>query len=141
MIFPSLKKRGKGRFLGMLRYNPRLKGRARLLRLNLTDAEQCLWSRLRRKQIFGIQFYRQKPIGNYIVDFYAPSARLVVEIDGSQHFNSRQAEYDRRRTAYLKRLGLSVMRYTDRQVLLELDSVAEEIFRAVEEKIPLNPPL
>ena len=93
------------------------------------------------KQILGVQFYRQKPIGNCVADFYAPSARLVVEVDGSQHFDPPQTEYDRRRTAYLKRLGLGVMRYADRQVLLELDSVAEEIFRAVEEKIPLNPPL
>jgi very-short-patch-repair endonuclease len=124
----------------MLRYNPRLKGRARSLRANLTDAEQRLWARLRRKQILGVQFYRQKPIGNYIVDFYAPAAQLVVEVDGSQHFDLAQAEHDRHRTAYLKELGLRVLRYTDRQVLLELDSVAEEIFRTVEEKIPLNPP-
>jgi very-short-patch-repair endonuclease len=121
----------------MLPYDQRLKGRARSLRANLTNAEQCLWARLRRKQILGVQFYRQKPIGNYIADFYAPAARLVVEVDGSQHFEPRQAEHDRRRDAYLKQLGLRVLRYTDRQVLLELDSVAEEIFRAVEEK---NPP-
>jgi very-short-patch-repair endonuclease len=98
-----------------------------------------LWARLRRKQILRVQFYRQKPIGNYIVDFYAPAARLVVEVDGSQHFKSSQVELDSRRTAYLTQLGLRVLRYTDRQVLLELDSVAEEIFRAVEEKNPLDP--
>jgi very-short-patch-repair endonuclease len=124
----------------MLRYNPRLKGKARSLRANLTDAEQRLWARLRRKQVLGVQFYRQKPIGNYMADFYAPAARLVVEVDGSQHFEPPQAEHDRRRTAYLKELGLRVLRYTDRQVLLELDSVTEEILRTVEEKIPLNPP-
>jgi very-short-patch-repair endonuclease len=124
----------------MLRYNPRLKGRARSLRANLTDAEQRLWARLRRKQILGVQFYRQKPIGNYIADFYAAAAQLVVEVDGSQHFDLAQAEHDRRRAAYLEELGLRVVRYTDRQVLLELDSVAEEIFRAVKEKIPLGPP-
>jgi very-short-patch-repair endonuclease len=121
----------------VLRYNPRLKSRARSLRANLTDAEQRLWARLRRKQVLGVQFYRQKPIGNYIADFYAPAARLVVEVDGSQHFEHPQAEHDKHRTAYLKELGLRVLRYTDRQVLLELDSVAEEIFRAVQEK---NPP-
>jgi very-short-patch-repair endonuclease len=74
----------------MLRYNPRLKGRARSLRATLTDAEQRLWTRLRRKQIPGVQFYRQKPIGKYIVDFYAPAARLVVEIDGSQHLEIKR---------------------------------------------------
>jgi very-short-patch-repair endonuclease len=105
--------------------------------LKLTDAEQRLWARLRRKQTLGVQFYRQKPIGNYIVDFYAPSARMVVEVDGAQHFDAQQAEADRRRTAYLNRLGLRVLRYTDRQVLLELDSVMEEIFGGVKQK---NPP-
>jgi very-short-patch-repair endonuclease len=69
----------------MLKYNPRLKAKARGLRSALTDAEQRLWNRLRRKQILGVQFYRQKPIGNYIVDFYAPAARLVIEVDGAQH--------------------------------------------------------
>ena len=125
----------------MLRYNPRLKGRARSLRANLTDAEQRLWERLRRKQILGVQFYRQKPIGNYIADFYAPAVQLVVEVDGSQHFERAQAEHDRLRTEYLKQMGLRLLRYTDRQVLLELDPVLEQVFRAVEEKIPLNLPL
>src|SRR6267142_6048965 len=102
----------------MLRYDPRLKGRARSLRANLTDAEQRLWARLRRKQILGVQFYRQKPIGNYIADFYAPSVRLVVEVDGSQHCDPPQVEHDRLRTAYLKRQGLPVLRFTDAQVSL-----------------------
>ena len=125
----------------MLRYSPRLKGRARSLRANLTDAEERLWARLPRKQVLGVQFYRQKAMGNYIADFYAPVARLVVEVDGSQHFDLAKAEYDRRRTAYLTWMRLRLLRYTDRQVLLELDSVVEDIFRAVEKKIPLNPPL
>ena len=99
----------------MLRYSSRLKGKARSLRANLTDAEQCLWARLRRKQVLGVQFYRQKPIGSYIADFHAPAARLVVEIDGSRHLERPQAEYDRRRTAYLNRMGLRVLRYNDRR--------------------------
>ena len=120
----------------MLRYNPQLKGRARSLRANLTDAEQRLWARLRRKQILGVQFYRQKPIGYYIADFYAPAARLIVEVDGSQHTDLAQAEHDKRRTVYFKEIGLRVLRFNDRQALLKIDSVTEEIFRAVEE----NPP-
>ncbi len=63
----------------MLRYNQNLKNRARQLRKNLTDSEKALWSRLRGKQVLGVQFYRQKPIGGYIVDFYAPTANLVIE--------------------------------------------------------------
>jgi very-short-patch-repair endonuclease len=119
----------------MLKSNPQLKTRARTLRTNLTDAEQRLWSRLRGKQILGIQFYRQRPIGNYIVDFYAPKARLVIEVDGAQHLDAAQAQYDQRRSEYLAKLGLKVLRFDDRQVLLELDSVVEMIFRAVSESL------
>jgi very-short-patch-repair endonuclease len=125
----------------MLKYNPQLKTRARSLRTNLTDAEHRLWSRLRRRQISGIQFYRQKPIGNYIVDFYAPGVQLVVEVDGSHHSALAEARYDAERSEYLEKLGLMVLRFNDRQVLTETDSVVEEIFRAVsEKKIPPNLP-
>jgi very-short-patch-repair endonuclease len=81
-----------------------------------------------------VLFYRQKPIGNYIADFYAPAVHMVVEVDGSQHFDPPQAEHDTRRTAYLKRQRLRVLRFTDREVLLELDSVVEKIFQAVKER-------
>ena len=65
-------------------YNKYLKLPSRDLRNNMTDAEQMLWQSLRRKQILGLQFYRQKPILNFIVDFYRPSANLVIECDGRQ---------------------------------------------------------
>ncbi len=119
----------------MLKYNPQLKTRARALRRNLIDAEQKLWSRLRGKQVLGIQFYRQKPIGNFIVDFYAPTKRLVIEVDGGHHLDTAQASYDRRRSEYLEKLGLKVLRFDDRQVLLELDSVVQVIFRAIDESL------
>lgn len=115
----------------MLHYNSRLKAKARSLRANPTDAELRLWYRLRRKQILGVQFYRQKTIGNYIVDFYAPVAKLVVEVDGAHHLALSQAEYDKRRTEYLEQQGLKVLRFDDRQVLLQIDSVVQAIFRAM----------
>lgn len=62
-------------------YKSTLKLFARNLRNNMTDAEQLLWSKLRRKQILGVQFYRQKPLANYIVDFYCAAANLVIELD------------------------------------------------------------
>ena len=62
----------------MIKYNPKLKEEARRLRAQMTDSERALWARLRRKQVQSVQFYTQKPIGNYIVDFYAPKAKLVV---------------------------------------------------------------
>lgn len=66
-------------------YNKNLKQASRNLRSNMTDAEQRLWQRIRRKQILELQFYRQKPILNFIVDFYCPAANLVIECDGGQH--------------------------------------------------------
>jgi len=117
----------------MLKYNPQLKTRARALRSNLTDAEQRMWSCLRGKQVLGIQFYRQKPIGNFIVDFYAPTKRLVIELDGGHHLDTAQASYDRRRSEYLAKLRLKVLRFDDRRVLLEMDSVLQVVFRTLEE--------
>lgn len=115
----------------MLNYNPRLKPYARRLRGDMTDAEQLLWSRVRGKLISGVQFYRQKPIGNFIVDFYCPKARLVVEVDGAQHFEPEHRRRDAQRTACLARQGLQVLRFDDRQVLQGLDAVLEVIYRAV----------
>ena len=122
----------------MLPYERRLKPNARTLRGNLTEAEQKLWYRLRRKQINGWQFYRQKPLGPYIVDFYCPAASLVVEVDGSQHVEAEHAQTDQARDQYLDRLGLRVLRFDNRQVLLETDAVVEIIagFR----QIPPSPP-
>ena len=91
---PPLGKGGWGDF-PMLPYNRRLKTKARSLRTNPTDAELHLWYRLRRKQILGVQFYRQNPIGNYIADFYAPAVNLVVELDGAQHFGTRTSKIRR----------------------------------------------
>ena len=78
----------------MLPYGQNLKSPARELRSGMTDAEQLLWSRVRRKQILGIQFYRQKPIGPFIVDFHAPAAGLVFEVDGGQHFEDEHRRRD-----------------------------------------------
>jgi very-short-patch-repair endonuclease len=121
----------------ILDYNPGLKPYARSLRGNQTEAEQKLWYRLRRKQINGWQFYRQKPMGPYIVDFYCPAAALVVELDGGQHFEPEHLEADRKRDAYLAGLGLRVMRFDNRQALLETDSVVALIAQV---RIPPGPP-
>jgi len=115
----------------MLAYKPQLKPLARRLRAAMTDAEHRLWFRLRRKQLLGVQFYRQKPIGKYIVDFYAPAVALVIEVDGGQHFEASQARRDERRTAYLETQNLRVLRFTDREVLQQLDAVVDAVFAAV----------
>ena len=100
----------------------------------MTDAEQKLWFHLRRKQILDIVFYRQKPIGNYIVDFYAPSQKLVVEVDGAQHFDEANAANDVARSARLKALGLQVMRFNNLQVLEETSSVLEVIYSYIADR-------
>lgn len=109
-------------------YNKYLKLPSRDLRNNMTDAEHWLWQRLRRKQILGLQFYRQKPLLNFIVDFYCPSANLVIECDGGQHFTVEGLEADRVRDEALAQLGLKVLRFDNGQVLAETDAVVEQIY-------------
>ena len=115
----------------MLKYSPKLKFNARQLRQSLTDSERALWRRLRSKQLAGVQSYRQKPIGDYIVDFYALKAKLVVEIDGSQHLEAHHIEKDRERDEYLCGLGLMILRFSSRQVLKETEAAMEVIYRTV----------
>ena len=125
----------------MLKYEPRLKPYSRRLRSDMTDAEQLLWRYLRRKQILGVQFYRQKPIGRFIVDFFAPALGLVIELDGGQHFEPVALEYDRHRDAYLQQQGLQVMRFDNMQVMKETESVLNMIYEfARKKKSPLAPP-
>ncbi len=111
----------------MANYRADLKQKARTLRTNMTDAEQKLWFYLRRKQMENIQFYRQRPIENYIVDFYAPSIKLVIEIDGAQHAEIKNAIYDNERTQYLNSIGLTVTRFNNLQILTETNSVLQTI--------------
>jgi len=119
----------------MLKYNRHLKYKARRLRVELTDSESLLWSRLRRRQLLGVQFYRQKPVGSYIVDFYAPRARLVIEVDGSQHLDRDHTEKDEIRDEYLKNQGLLVLRFNNLQVLKQIESVVQKIYRTVGKRL------
>ncbi len=96
---------------------------ARRLRQAPTDAERKLWSLLRRKQLDGVRFRRQQPIGPYVVDFYCSSCRLVIEVDGGQHDTNRAA--DEKRTAWLAMRGYRVLRFWNNEVLTNLDGVFE----------------
>jgi very-short-patch-repair endonuclease len=89
----------------MLPFNKKLKTLATQLRKNMTEAESFLWQRIRRKQLKGRQFYRQKNIGNYIVDFYCPSAKVIVELDGGQHYTQEAIRRDQVRNKYLESLA------------------------------------
>ena len=119
----------------MLPYKDNLKFNARQLRTNMTDGEQLIWARLRRKQLLGVQFYRQKPIGRYIVDFFAPKAKLVVEVDGSQHFVGDHVIRDEQRDSYFSNLGLLVLRFNNLQVLQESDAVVGEIWNTLSKRL------
>ncbi len=123
----------------MLYYRENLKKPSRQLRHNMTDTERYLWSKLKNKQLNGYQFYRQKPIGNYIVDFYCPSAKMVIEVDGSQHYYDDGLEHDKERDAYINRLGLKVLRFTNIEVLKNMQGVFDKIVEHMNE-IPLVPP-
>ncbi|WP_445660955.1 endonuclease domain-containing protein [Acinetobacter sp. F16] len=112
-------------------YNKNLKQASRDLRNNITEAEKLLWARLRGKQILGLQFYRHKPILNFIVDFYCPAANLVMECDGSQHFTDEGLEADRVRDQALAELGLRVLRFDNQLILNETDVVAQVIYDVI----------
>ena len=105
--------------------NGQLKPFARELRSSLTETEFLLWSHLRKKQILGVQFYRQKIIGNYIVDFYSSAAKMVIELDGSQHYAPEAIEQDKVRDSYLNDLGLKVLRFDNNQVKQNLGGVLD----------------
>ena len=111
--------------------NKSLKQFSQQLRTNPTKEEFLLWNKFLRK--YPIQFRRQYVIGNYIADFYCHTAKLVVELDGSQHYDPEEAEKDRVRTEYLESLGLRVMRFTNLEIATEFDAVCEAIRNFCEE--------
>ena len=111
-------------------YDPKLKLLSQDLRKNMTDAEKALWSKLRMKQLKGLMFSRQKPLGGYIVDFYCHKAKLVIEVDGGQHFNDEAVENDKVRDEFMGSMGLTVLRFMNTDVLNNIDGVIE----AIEEK-------
>jgi very-short-patch-repair endonuclease len=113
----------------------------RRLRNASTDAERALWRRLRMRQLDGCKFRRQHPFGDYIVDFVCLERRLVIELDGSQHADSMEA--DAQRTAYLEDAGFRVLRFWNNQVFEEMAGVLETILRALQERAtpsPIRPP-
>ncbi len=108
----------------------------RKLRINMTDAEQALWRRLRGCQIKDYKFRRQHPFGDFILDFVCLEAKLVVEVDGGQH---NESTGDVRRDQMLENAGFRVMRFWNNQVLNEIESVVEAIWLELE-KHKLTPP-
>ncbi|MBX7153688.1 MAG: endonuclease domain-containing protein [Candidatus Kapaibacterium sp.] len=116
-----------------LPYNPNLKEKARELRNNMTETERIVWKHCLQK--FRIPVLRQRPIDNYIVDFYIASHKLVIEIDGVQHSTESGKEYDENRTNILAGYGLTVLRFTNADVLSNLQSVCSVISHTITNEI------
>ncbi|MGI6029540.1 MAG: endonuclease domain-containing protein [Candidatus Heteroscillospira sp.] len=115
-------------------YHPRnasLAPRARELRRDSTEAERRLWAALRPLKP---RWRRQEVFGRYIIDFYCSAAKLAVELDGAQHFQPEQAEYDRRRTAFLEEHGLCVLRVDDHELMTNFTGVCDGILDLVEKR-------
>jgi very-short-patch-repair endonuclease len=93
------------------------------LRKKLTEPEQRLWYRLRSRNLNGIKFRRQYSIGRYVVDFFAPDSRIVIEIDGDSHYEDDAIEYDKIRTNYFESCDITVIRFTNKEVMKNLEGV------------------
>jgi len=114
-------------------YNHKLLENARYLRNNMTNAEKDTWRMLRGKQISGYDFHRQKPIGNFIADFYCHSLKLVIEIDGISHEEKEVIENDKRKNEYFASIGLNILRFTDDEVFGNWGLVEKKIRNYIDE--------
>jgi len=110
--------------------------KCRTLRRNQTDAEKKLWSTLRDRQLAGIKFRRQFPVGKYIIDFYSPEHHLGLEADGGQHYENRSQVYDETRTTELAKHGVRILRFTNLEILKNLRGVSEKILEVIKEQTP-----
>jgi len=97
----------------------------------MPPAEVILWLKLRSKGLNGCQFRRQYSIGSYIVDFYCPQIKLVIEVDGDSHFVDGADSYDRNRQAIIESLGISFLRFTNRDVYERLEGVINTILERI----------
>jgi very-short-patch-repair endonuclease len=111
---------------------PGMTSRARKLRGNLTEAEKKLWRALRRDQLLGLSFRRQHPIGTYVLDFYCPALALAIEIDRGQHTYAANRSSDERRSRWLTKKGIRVIRFWNNEVLQNLQGVLSEITRTAD---------
>jgi very-short-patch-repair endonuclease len=111
--------------------NPKKKQMRKELRNEGTTAEAVLWSHLRKRQILGKKFRRQYSIGPYIVDFYCPECSLIIELDGARHFSMLREDYELERTRYLQKEGLEILRFENRVLRENAESILETIREAV----------
>jgi len=113
------------------RVKPKARAHARLLRRNSTKAEQIIWRAVRAHRLLGVGFRRQTPIGPYIVDFVSHAAKIVIELDGGQHYDSAYEARDARRDKFLRSQGFRVLRFSNHDVMTNLEGVWDVIASAV----------
>ena len=118
----------------ILPYNPRLKGLAKALRKNMTFSEVLLWNELKQKKMKGYDFDRQRPIDNYIVDFYCKDLMLAIEIDGISHDFEDVLIKDEIRQQKLEKMGVHFLRFDDREVRKDMPNVLRTIELWIEEQ-------
>ncbi|MDZ7754975.1 endonuclease domain-containing protein [Rhodohalobacter sp.] len=112
-------------------YNPKLKERARELRNNSTQSERILWKYLKGNQMLGYDFHRQKPVNNFIIDFFCQELYLGIELDGYSHLFEEKSIYDIKREKKLKSLGVEIIRFWDEEVFNDIDNVLRVIEHVV----------
>lgn len=110
--------------------------KARLLRKKMTPEELILWEKLKGKQIYNTRFRRQHPINKFIADFYCHAVKLVVELDGEIHL--QQKEYDKERTLILKEFGIDVIRFSNLEIIRNIDIVVVQIENRVKARLKNN---
>ncbi len=109
------------------------------LRKTISIVERTLWQKIRNQQL-GIKFRRQHGIGRYVADFYAPDIHLVIELDGDSHYQDGAQEYDQIRDEFMRSMGLQVLRFTNSEVMNNLDEVVLKICEYVQQKSKQTPP-
>src|SRR3989442_393834 len=122
------------------RVKPKMRVRARTLRRELTKAERIVWYGIRAHRLYGANFRRQTPIGPYIVDFVSHARKLVIEIDGAQHYETNQMKHDERRNAFLAAKGYRVLRFNNNDVIANRYGVLTLIAEVLESAPPPPPP-
>ncbi|MFH1714959.1 MAG: endonuclease domain-containing protein [Elusimicrobiota bacterium] len=105
--------------------------RSRALRKKQTDTEKKLWRVLRNRQLSGVKFKRQVPVQKYILDFYSSKYKLAIEADGGQHYEEKNIIYDTKRTNILNNQGIEILRFSDRDILKNIEGVCQVIERAI----------
>ena len=119
-------------------YNPKLKLRARQMRNEMTAAEKKLWYDYLKGN--GYRWLRQKPIGDYIIDFYCPKLKLAIEVDGTTHLENKDKVYDKKRTEELEKLGIKILRFWNNDILdglAEVENIVKQQIKNIKSPYPL----